>query len=380
MNTTWEVICTAVQSSLFNKPVSLPDKIDWEDVFTEARKQAIASVVRDGVKNQIHPSIAAQWKIYSIQEISSGVQLLEAQKELTGLLDEHGIKHVILKGSAAAIYYPEPYFRSMGDIDFWVPEELFDDCLQLLRENDYLETKGSDERHLKLWKNNVLFEMHRYFSSEERQKPVDRYIEKAELVRGNIREIEFWMLPEIENGLVLLVHIYQHLLEGLGMRQIIDWMMYVHACLDEEGWEKFRPYAQELGLEKLARTAARLCVLYFGLEADWCGVDDEAADMLLDSIIQSGNFGHVHGSGRNVERVMVNIKRQGVFHYLQKAGEFNWRETLRVRPWLRPVAWIYQIFRYAGQVRSSRRSGETLRDDMKRSGERYELLKELGLL
>lgn len=102
--------------------------------------------------------------------------------------------------------------------------------------------------------------------------------------------------------------------------------------------------------------------------------------MLLDNIIQSGNFGHMHGSGRNVERVMVNVKRQGVFHYLQKAGEFNWRKTLRVRPWLRSVAWIYQIFRYAWQVRSSGRTGETLRDDMKRSNERYELLKELDLL
>ena len=77
---------------------------------------------------------------------------------------------------------------------------------------------------------------------------------------------------------------------------------------------------------------------------------------------------------------MVNVKRQGLFHYLQKAGEFNWKETLRVRPWLRPMAWIYQIFRYAGQAKSSGRTGETLRNDMKRSGERYELLKELELL
>lgn len=380
MNTTWKVIGAAVQASLFHKPISLPDKIDWNDVFAEARQQAIASLVRDGVKSQLPPSLAMQWKLYSIQEISNSVQLLEAQKELTGLLDDHGIKHVILKGSAAAIYYPEPYFRSMGDIDFWVPKDQFGGCLQLLRENEYTEDKGSDDRHIKLWKCNILFEMHRYFSSEERQKPVDDYIEKAELVRGRVKDSEFWMLPDQENGLVLLCHIHQHLFEGLGLRQIIDWMMYVHACLDEEGWEKFKPYAQELGLEKLARVATRLCVLYFGLEVEWCGENDRAADMLLENIIQSGNFGHVHGRGRDVERVMVNVKRQGLFHYLQKAGEFNWKETLRVRPWLRPMAWIYQIFRYAGQAKSSGRTGETLRNDMKRSGERYELLKELELL
>lgn len=268
MNSTWEVICAAVQASLFNKSISLPDKIDWDDVFKEASKQAITSVVRNGVKNQLPPSSAMRWKLHSIQEISNSVQMLEAQKELTRLLDDHGIKHVILKGSAAAIYYPEPYFRLMGDIDFWVPKDQFGVCLELLRDNEYTEAEGSDDRHIKLLKDNILFEMHRYFSSKERQKPVDGYIEKAEFVRGQIKDSEFWMLPEQENGLVLLCHIHQHLFEGLGLRQIIDWMMYVHACLDEKGWEKFKPCAQELGLEKLARVVTRLCVLYFGLEAD----------------------------------------------------------------------------------------------------------------
>ena len=380
MKTSWEVICAAVQASLFDKSIPLPEKIDWDDVFTEAKKQAILSVVRDGVKNQLPPSIAMQWKLYSIQGISNSMQLMEAQGELTRLLDDYGIKHVILKGFAAAIYYPEPYFRSVGDIDFWVPKDQFDVCLQLLRDNEYTEVKGSDDRHLKLWKYNVLFEMHRYFSSEERQKPIDRYIEKAELVRKNIRETEFWMLPALENGLVLLVHLRQHLYEGLGLRQVLDWMMYVHTCLDEEGWEKFRLYAEELGLEKLALVTTRLCVIYFGLNVDWCGANDEIAELLLTNIIQSGNFGHLYGRGRNVERVVVNIKRKGVFHYLQKAGEFNWQDTLREHPILRPFAWAYQIGRYTTQALSSGRTGSKLRADMRRSNERYELLKELDLL
>jgi len=135
-----------VQASLFNKSISLPDKIDWDDVFMEAKKQTIASVVRYGVKSQLPPSIAMQWKLYSIQEISNNVHLLEVQRELTELLDAHGIKYVIFKGSAAAIYYPEPYVRSMGDIDFWVQKEQFDYCLQLLREHEYAEAKGSDDR------------------------------------------------------------------------------------------------------------------------------------------------------------------------------------------------------------------------------------------
>ena len=380
MNTTWIVICSAIKASLFIKHVSLPENVDWEEVFAESKKQAIVSIVRSGLKNQLPPEFATTWKRYTLQDISRGVQLLEAQDELTTLLDENHIYHTILKGTSAAIYYPEPIFRSMGDVDCWVPKEQFASAQEILEKHGFIEVDGSDLRHLKLKKYNILFEMHRYFSSDDRQKAVDRYIENAKLVRGKIRDTEFWMLPELENGLVLLVHLRQHLYEGLGLRQVFDWMMYVRACLDHQGWQRFRPYAEELGLERLALVATYLCQKYFGLDVDWCGNNDEAADLLMNNIIQSGNFGHTHGSGRDVERVMVNIKKKGMFHYLQQAGEFNWRDTISAHPFLRPFAWFYQICRYIRQAKSSGRIGRTLKDDLKRSNERYELLKALELL
>ena len=100
----------------------------------------------------------------------------------------------------------------------------------------------------------------------------------------------------------------------------------------------------------------------------------------MNNIIQSGNFGHTHGSGRDVERVVVNIKKKGMFHYLQQAGEFNWRDTISTYPYLRPFAWFYQICRYIRQAKRSGRMGGKLKDDIKRSNERYELLKALELL
>ena len=380
MNTTWRVICSAVKASLFNIPISLSDNVDWDEVFAESKKQAIVSIVRSGLKNELPPEFEATWKLYSIQDVSRGVQLLEAQNELTTLLDENYVYHTILKGTSAAIYYPEPLLRSMGDVDFWVSKEQFSFALELLEKHGFIEVDGSDSRHLKLKKYNILFEMHRYFSSDDRQNTVDRYIEDAELVRRKIRDTEFWMLPELENGLVLLVHLQQHLYEGLGLRQVFDWMMYVRACIDYQGWQKFRPYAKELGLERLALAATSLCREYFGLDVDWCSNNDEVAEMLMTNIIQSGNFGHTHGSGRNVERVVVSIKRRGVFHYLQQAGEFNWRDTINSHPYLRSFAWFYQICRYIRQAKSSGRIGGTLKDDIKRSNERYELLKALELL
>ena len=48
------------------------------------------------------------------------------------------------------------------------------------------------------------------------------------------------MFPPLENGLVLLGHINQHLEEGLGLRQILDWALYVDKALDDDAWEMGR--------------------------------------------------------------------------------------------------------------------------------------------
>lgn len=381
MNNTWRVMSSAIKASLFNIPISLPEDIDWDDIFMESKKQAVSSIIRDGMQSQLPQSLATEWKLYSIQDISYTVQLVEAQKELCSLLEKNGIKYVILKGTAASIYYPEPYFRSMGDVDFWVPREQFATTLDLLKASGYIELENNDEREIKLRKDGILFELHTRVSNSDDDKALDSYVEKAELVRGRTRDTEFWMLPEMENGLVLINHLRQHLIEGLGIRQVLDWMMYCDRVLDAEKWRKMLPEIRELNLEKLAITVTHMCVMYFGLKADWCaGGEAVLSDLLLANIIQSGNFGKAHGIGRNVERVYVNIKKKGLFRYIQQAGEANWKSTLNKHPYLRPFAWLYQMFRYIRQVKDSGRKGKILKDDLKRSNERYKLLKALELL
>ena len=50
--------------------------------------------------------------------ISNNIQLLWEQQRLEEIL--HGIPYLVLKGSAASIYYPEPLRRTLGDIDIVV--------------------------------------------------------------------------------------------------------------------------------------------------------------------------------------------------------------------------------------------------------------------
>ena len=66
---------------------------------------------------------------------------------------------------AAAVYYPAPEMRTMGDVDFLVPRDQVEKTYDLMRANGYelyLE-KEAYNKHIELQKAGIRFELHRYF-------------------------------------------------------------------------------------------------------------------------------------------------------------------------------------------------------------------------
>lgn len=380
----WKVICSAIQTCFFGNPVFAPLETDWETIFQESKNQAITVIVRAGLKGKLPEVIDNSWKKYDYVNTFHFVKVLDAQKDLNDLLKKSNIPFVILKGTAAAIYYPSPELRIMGDIDFYVPAHCFDHALKLLIENKYL-LGDDDSRHVKLYKNDVEFEMHHRFSYQYDSYNIDLYIDQGikNLKTGVVRNRSFPMLPDLENGLVLLVHLRDHLMVGIGLRQILDWMMYANRVLSDDYWaSKFEPEVKKLALRTLAITVTRMCQIYFGLSDSitWCSeADEQLCKRLMLNIIHSGNFGFIHGSGINVEKTLINFKRKGFFQYLQKAGEYNWKAYHKYH-WLKPFSWLYQIFRYIRQGLFMNRSEGTIVDDYIRSMDRHNLLKDLDCI
>jgi len=383
MNTTWKVICTAIGESLLEKRKKYPENIEWAEVFREAKNQAVTLIVYKSVSAYLPDGIKEEWKLYNLQVISHYIQVIHEEGELILLMSNHSIPICILKGTAAAINYPEPQLRTMGDIDFIIPEKYFSVAKNLLIANNYILDKNEEDnpKHISFMKNGVLYEMHHYFGEEK----LDTYIHKCmdSLEFGKIEELEFPMLPPLENGIILLEHLRQHLLEGVGVRQLLDWMMYVEKELDDDFWkDSFETEVENIGLKILAIHATRMCQIYFGLSKKftWCvEADDRVCERLMDNIIQSGNFGRNLGSAQSIEKTVIRLKKEGYFHYIQKAGEYNW-EAYKKHHWLKPFAWIYQLGRYARQLLRTGRSGRNLKDDYDRSKERYKLLKDLGIM
>ena len=335
-----------IKCALFNLTPEIPDDTNWEKLFLTAKLQCVVPLIASYVPAEYR----VKWVDVSYQSKTHYMQMLHEQNSLIRLMKSNNIPLVIFKGTAASIYYPSPSLRVFGDIDFYISSECFNSAMKLLKENGY-NFLSNDVRQYEFEKNGIDFELHTKISCRHYNDVEPIFLNGLNnSVEYRIGNCSFPGLPTYENGLVLLGHIMQHLKGlGIGLRQIIDWMMFVHNELDDSAWENhFRSLAVEAGLEKLAITVTFMCRKWLGLPNDitWCDIaDEEVANQLLIRILDDGNFGIDRAPYENIRRY---IKNEGFFKYMQRTGISNWKLAQK-HVVFRPLAWFYQICKYLGQ-------------------------------
>ena len=374
MDQTCQVLIDLLKKSLWGTELpdytTLEEPVDWTAVFTEAKHQSVD--LRD------------KWESYSDKLRVKYHHILAAQDELLDRLSRNDIPAVILKGAAAAVYYPAPSRRSMGDIDFLVPQDLYDKAEDLLKTSGYkmVHDRSENPRHSMFAKGGINFELHHHFSHDGTN--IEEYLIDGlhHAVTEEIDGHQFRMLPSLPNGLVLLDHMRSHLASGMGLRQVIDWMMYVDKVVNDDYWNNtLMVVAKEKELNILSVVATKMCIQYLGLPntITWCNeADDSLCTELLNYIFSSGNFGRKKGDGNKIETVTTFMRREGILRRLQKSGEYNWK-AYKKHHWLKPFCWFYQIFRYIRNGVASRRNAAQIKTNINASKERTELLNKLGI-
>ena len=334
-----------IKASLFGKNPEIPEDANWEKIFEFAKSQCIVPLLAPSV-----PTVYREkWNAIAYQSKAHYMQMIYEQNALVKLLKDNGIPFAILKGTAASVYYPNPTLRSFGDIDVYICKENIEFARRILDINAYQFIK-IDKSEYAYKKNGIDIELHIKISGTY-YNDVEHIILEGlnNSVEYRIANTSFPGLPAYANGISLLGHIMHHLKTyGIGFRQIVDWMMFVHNELDDSAWENhFRKIASEAGLEKLAVTVTYMCRKWLGLPDDitWCNTaDEEVADKLLIRILSDGNFGCDRVPYENIRK---EIKKEGLFRFLQHTGLANWSLAQKCVIF-RPFAWLYQVFKYAG--------------------------------
>lgn len=361
---------------------------DWNLVLKELKNQAVFCLPYSLLmkSNALSSSEKKNYKILCLQSVANNIQLLNAQAKLVSLLQENDIPFVILKGTAAAMYYSHPEYRTMGDIDLIVKPEDFDRAHKVLEKEYELTQKIEDiPRHATFTnKEGHEIELHKYFSILNNNKELDDSIYKGiELCEiHSIREYSFPTLPPIENGMVLLYHIYQHLEEsGIGYRQVIDFREFLNK--NKEIVPSFLEACEKTQLRGLAEIMITLCNKYLGLEVEFSPkfeIDESYEEFLFNLFSSSGNFGKKEGldEERKAEIVLKDFKNpiRGI-KILQRYGLENWKASKKFVV-LRPFAWMYQLGRYVNHAKEYG-GVTTILKGTKRVNDKNQLFRELKL-
>lgn len=241
------------------------------------------------------------------------------------LMEENGIAYVVFKGLAVARYYPEPFVRTMGDVDFYVPKSCFDRAVEVIERglNVVMDKEEVDKHYSFDWQG-IRFEMHyqiETFGNHRHQHRFDRMINEAMAEHADSftvcdsdgNETEVSVLPPTEDLIVVFKHWFNHLLvEGVGLRQTLDLAVLLNAYRDKINVGRLMTALDGIGYMKAFRAMLAMMKRYFGFE--WLDSnfvlgcrDERYADKLMAAVMESGNFGrkayrnHTTGKKKSME-------------------------------------------------------------------------------
>ena len=255
------------------------------------------------------------------------------------LMEENSIAYVVFKGLAVARHYPEPFVRTMGDVDFYVPKSCFDRAVEVIEQGLHVKMDKEDvDKHYSFDWQGIRFEMHyqvETFGSHRHQHRFDRMIDEAmaehtdsfTVCDSDGNETEVSVLPPTEDLIVVFKHWFNHLLvEGVGLRQTLDLAVLLNAYRDKIDVGRLMTALDGIGYMK----AFRAMLAFFNdtatTEIYTLSLHDALpiwyASKLMAAVMESGNFGrkayrnHTTGKKKSMETATRALRHCVKFFWL----------------------------------------------------------------
>lgn len=275
---------------------------EWNSVYAWADKQLLLGVVYNAVKRlpmELQPPQELTFQWASEAETIAGLnkRMNEEAVRLTSLFEAEGVATAILKGQANSRLYFSPWLRQPGDIDIWVDGGRARVC-ELLKKLNLVEGAKFTRHHVHLAKGTFAFSVEVHFlpSSGCFNPLASRRLQTY--LNAEIRELsrvpEGFYVPSLKFALVMqLAHIQTHFYErGVGLRQLMDYYYLLKKSSPEER-EEVAKVLKKLHLHQICEAVMWVLLLIFNLDREFmlCMPDPVRGNVLLDAILDGGNFG-----------------------------------------------------------------------------------------
>lgn len=336
-----EVLLKLVRMAMgWESDFSLPDGIDWKEVLSLSKEQAVSPIVVDGYELYLKHNPDAQSFFETDKKLRTMVggtflidrTNLKQAKVLLKLADIlHGkqIPFMIMKGFACARYYPVPERRFCGDIDIY-PGDLYDQSNLALKEAG-VPVIPYYYRHSASVINSVMIENHRVLGdlrgparqTQAFEALLEEEAKQSIRAGGSVQvmgqDIPGAVFPSADfNVLFLPWHVSAHLaFEKVTVRQLLDWALFLTHDGRQIDIQKFRDAKKRYtyGYSKMADVLTNLSLRYLKMPEDVIpgeiaedakNTDNCLADRVLDYMFS----GQMRDRGRNIWEARWNNVKQ----------------------------------------------------------------------
>ena len=321
-----------------------PDSTDWRAVLRIAKEQTMMVVVTDGIETlpkELWPPKEVMMKLAMMRvKTSQAHQLLNSTiAQIVAALEAEGVHSVLLKGQGIAQNYRRPESRTCGDIDLYTGLGGYTrayEIIEALHEGRPHKEAAECTHHLHTDLNGVEVEIHRQTSFLHGKRMDANFQEWSKQSLDELfgsEALEMWdnggtavaLAPATYNAFFIMHHAVRHMTtEGVGFRQICDWVMLLHRCHSQVEVQLLSRKLKELRMERIWAEFGRLAVNYLGLPADELPL--APADLaptrrthkLLQHIFISGNFGRFDANGRDHSQVPYLVRKWRSFTFQSK--------------------------------------------------------------
>lgn len=384
-------LLSLISNALFENKIDPMDEIDWVKVEKEAYAQAVFTLAF--YKHTNAPIEKYKQKIGLA--VSNNLSVNADHVYVNRLMQESKIPYVILKGYASAYYYPEPMYRTMGDVDLLVPLDKFDNAKEIFLAEGYTPATEHHICHVSFKKGKSVIEVHfapAGMPEGEAGELAKEYMADIFEKSVNIESADGKMvLPDaFHHGLILLLHTCHHLTgEGVGLRHLCDWAVFANSFSNEKFESIFKDKLEKIGLWKFAKLLTALAIKYLGMpEKKWAveDVDDTILDQMIVDIFDGGNFGVKDNLRRHETMIISSRGKNGVGNtsmlkqFIKSVNDvvyLKWSASKKYKILL-PFGWLFYGTRYV--IKSIlRKEKVNVVKTIDNANERREIYKQFGL-
>lgn len=314
---------------------SLEGNID--KIFNIASKQSIWQTVYLALPEG---AVKEKLKMPFLMSYQKNMQKIRFTLETIKKMEEAGISCCLMKGIAVSRLYKEPLCRVSGDSDILINEKKEKKAMSVLKELGYnVEERGRNahhflarhpvggllEIHVKMYSDptkDILFENKLKYNEEHTTVEIDGYKIKT--------------FGITDNAVYLTAHYIKHFISrGVGVRQLMDLLLYLEAYKDTINWEKYNKLFSELSYTKLINSLFAIGNKYFGFSFDT--EDSEIMDLILEDTEKGGTFGYNNEDSKEfyevftAQKTSMNDREYTKYMYEKRNSSFI-RKLFPIKP------------------------------------------------